>query len=74
MVKSQTHIDMMAYPVEDKMALSVAKMSDEKLVKAHFLNAFFAALGGKESIFWKLSAAMLQEMKRRSLKASDKLS
>ncbi len=74
MVKSQTHTDMMAYPVEEKMALSVAKMSDEKLVKAHFLNAFLAILGGKESVFWKLSAAMLQEMKRRSLKAADKLS
>jgi hypothetical protein len=49
--------EMLAYPVDEEMATSVAKMSDEKLVMGHFVNAFLAALGGKDSVFWKLSAA-----------------
>lgn len=66
--------EMLAYPVDEKMALSVAEMSDERLVKTHFVNMFPAALAGKDSVFWKLAAAIMQEMKRRGMKAAGKLS
>lgn len=66
--------DLLACPVDEEMARSVAEMSDERLVLAYFGNALFAAIAGKESKFWLLQAAMAQEMKRRGLKAKGRLS
>lgn len=72
-MKSQTIIDMMAYPVDPNMARRVSQMSDERLVEAHFVNIIPTAIAGKDSIFWKFAAAMIQEMERRGLKAEGKL-
>lgn len=66
--------DWMAVEVSDKHATAVAEMTDEKLVAVYLGNGLLAAVAGEGSSFWQVHAAVVQEMKRRGLKAKGMLS
>lgn len=72
--KRMTVEDWMAVEVSDKHATAVSEMTDEKLMLAYIGNGVLAALSGEGGTFWNVQAALVQEMKRRGLKAKGMLS
>ncbi len=72
-MKTKLQLELETHEVPEKIATSVAEMSDTRLAKAYFLNAIPALLAGRDSVFWDLHAAVWQEMKRRGLKRQNKL-